>query len=45
VLRSAAVPEPAWVHYAWAASPVVDLCDAQGLPAAPFRTDDFALAF
>lgn len=45
VLSSRDVPHPAWVRYAWSSSPVVNLCDAEGLPAAPFRSDDFAVPF
>ncbi|WP_404423846.1 sialate O-acetylesterase [Nibricoccus sp. IMCC34717] len=39
VVTAAAVPQPVAVRYAWSGSPVVNLCDAEGLPAAPFRTD------
>lgn len=35
------VPEPAAVRYGWAASPVCTLFNTAGLPAAPFRTDDW----
>lgn len=38
---SDAVPEPAYVRYAWADNPKAPLCNQEGLPAAPFRTDDF----
>jgi sialate O-acetylesterase len=37
------VPEPKAVRYAWAANPTCNLVDGTGLPAAPFRTDDFPL--
>jgi sialate O-acetylesterase len=39
-LRSAAVTAPEFVRYAWSANPDVNLVNAAGLPAAPFRTDD-----
>jgi sialate O-acetylesterase len=39
-LRAAAVPVPEFVRYAWAANPEVNLVNAAGLPAAPFRTDE-----
>jgi len=36
------VPAPVAVRYAWAASPdACNLCNAEGLPASPFRTDDW----
>ena len=38
---SDAVPEPAAVRYAWAQNPFCNLYNAAGLPASPFRTDDF----
>lgn len=37
------VPQPAAVRYAWADNPTVNLYNRAGLPAAPFRTDDFPL--
>ena len=36
-----AVPAPVAVRYAWCAAPVVNLQNADSLPAAPFRTDDW----
>jgi sialate O-acetylesterase len=39
-LRSDDVPEPLAVRYAWASNPDINLTNATGLPAAPFRTDD-----
>lgn len=39
VLRSAAVAKPESVRYAWATNPDVNLCNREGLPATPFRTD------
>ncbi|TSA32572.1 MAG: acetyl esterase [Verrucomicrobiaceae bacterium] len=38
---SDAIPEPVAVRYAWADNPTCNLRNASGLPAAPFRTDDF----
>lgn len=35
------VPEPVAVRYGWANYPVVNLWNKAGLPATPFRTDDF----
>jgi len=39
VVSSEAVPSPVAVRYAWADSPIANLYNKQGLPAAPFRTD------
>ncbi|MDR1191693.1 MAG: hypothetical protein LBK60_08555 [Verrucomicrobiales bacterium] len=36
------VPSPVAVRYAWADNPAADLYNADGLPASPFRTDDWA---
>lgn len=36
------VTEPAALRYAWADNPTCDLTNSSGLPAAPFRTDDWA---
>jgi sialate O-acetylesterase len=41
VVQSDAVPAPKTVRYAWAAVPNSTLINKAGLPAAPFRTDDF----
>ncbi|MGD2175303.1 MAG: sialate O-acetylesterase [Candidatus Brocadiaceae bacterium] len=41
VVSSAAVRNPVAVRYAWADNPVCNLYNAAGLPAAPFRTDDW----
>lgn len=42
VVRSSEVPEPVAVRYAWADNPAgCNLYNAAGLPAAPFRTDDW----
>ena len=40
---SAQVPMPVAVRYAWASNPTCNLYNADGFPAAPFRTDDFPL--
>jgi sialate O-acetylesterase len=42
-VSSPEVPQPVAVRYGWAAFPVVNLWNADGLPATPFRTDDFPL--
>lgn len=39
---SESVPHPANVRYAWADNPVANIQDRNGLPLAPFRTDDHA---
>jgi sialate O-acetylesterase len=41
VLSSDKVPEPAACRYAFAAKPEVNLVNAAGFPAYPFRTDDW----
>ncbi len=41
VVHSDKVPKPVAVRYAWADNPVCDLSNAAGLPASPFRTDDW----
>jgi sialate O-acetylesterase len=43
VVSSPAVQRPVAVRYGWADYPVVNLANAAGLPACPFRTDDFPL--
>lgn len=43
VVWSDDVPKPTAVRYAWAQNPIVNLYNDAGLPAAPFRTDDFPL--
>jgi sialate O-acetylesterase len=38
------VPEPKAVRYGWAANPEgLNLCSRNGLPAFPFRTDDWPM--
>ena len=41
VVSSPDVPAPAAVRYAWANSPECNLFNKDGLPASPFRTDDW----
>ncbi|MGP0020275.1 MAG: sialate O-acetylesterase [Candidatus Sulfotelmatobacter sp.] len=41
IVSSRAVPSPVAVRYAWADSPVCNLFNRDGLPASPFRTDDW----
>ena len=43
VVSSPQVAKPAVVRYGWADYPVVNLWNADGLPASPFRTDDFPM--
>ena len=42
LLRSADCPQPLYVRYAFTGKPSVNLVNAAGLPAYPFRTDSFA---
>lgn len=39
VVSSQAVAEPVAVRYGWAMNPIGNLCNKEGLPASPFRTD------
>ncbi|HZE99420.1 MAG TPA: sialate O-acetylesterase [Planctomycetota bacterium] len=41
VVSSEKVAKPAAVRYAWADNPDCNLCNKEGLPASPFRTDDW----
>ncbi len=41
VVHSDRVPEPAAVRYGWADAPECNLYNGAGLPACPFRTDDW----
>ena len=41
VVSSSEVPNPVAVRYAWGDSPVCNLFNRDGLPASPFRTDDW----
>jgi sialate O-acetylesterase len=43
LVHSTAVAHPVAVRYGWASYPVVNLWNKAGLPASPFRTDDFDL--
>ena len=43
IVRSPDVPRPVAVRYAWGHNPEVNLANAAGFPAAPFRTDDWPL--
>ncbi len=43
VVSSPAVAEPVALRYAWASNPDATLSDVNGLPARPFRTDDWPL--
>ena len=42
VVRSDQVEKPVGVRYAWANNPLGNLFNKDGLPASPFRTDDWA---
>jgi sialate O-acetylesterase len=41
VVSNPEVGDPVAVRYAWANNPIISLYNAQGLPASPFRTDDW----
>ncbi len=41
VVSSPGVPAPVAVRYAWQNVPVPSLSNREGLPASPFRTDDW----
>jgi len=41
VVRSKDVPQPVAVRYDWADNPIGNLDNAAGIPAVPFRSDDF----
>lgn len=43
VVQSPEVPRPEAVRYGWADYPVVTLRNQEGLPASPFRTDNFPM--
>lgn len=43
IVRAAAVPNPVAVRYGWANAPRCNLANREGLPASPFRTDDWAI--
>ena len=42
LVSSAAVPNPVAVRYAWQDNPQASLYNREGLPASPFRTDDWS---
>lgn len=42
IVSSPEVPHPAALRYGWANSPRCNLYNKEGLPASPFRTDDWA---
>ncbi len=44
VVSSSAVPNPVAVRYAWQSNPLASLFNGAGLPAPPFRTDDWPLS-
>lgn len=44
VVSSLAVPQPVAVRYAWQANPLATLFNGAGLPAVPFRSDDWPLS-
>lgn len=44
VVSSPDVPRPVAVRYGWADNPTCNLYNGAGLPAAPFRSDDFPLS-
>jgi sialate O-acetylesterase len=43
VVSSPEVSKPVAVRYGWANCPVVNLFNKEGIPASPFRTDDFPM--
>jgi sialate O-acetylesterase len=43
IVSSPEVPRPVAVRYGWADYPVVNLWNVDGLPASPFRTDNYPL--
>lgn len=43
VVESPSVPKPVAVRFGWSEFPVVNLWNKDGLPASPFRTDDFPM--
>ncbi len=42
IVSSVKVPQPKAVRYAWQSNPLATLFNGAGLPAGPFRTDDWA---
>jgi len=43
LVSSPEVADPVAVRYAWANNPIISLFNQEGLPASPFRTDDFPM--
>ena len=43
IVSSQNVAKPVAVRYGWADFPVVNLWNVDGIPASPFRTDDFPM--
>jgi len=43
VVSNPTISKPVAVRYGWADFPVVNLWNKEGLPASPFRTDDFPM--
>jgi len=41
ILWNSSIPEPVSVRYGWADNPDINLYNGAGLPAFPFRTDNF----
>ena len=41
IVSSASVPNPKAARYAWQSNPLATLFNGAGLPAVPFRTDDW----
>ncbi len=41
VVSGSGIASPVAVRYAWANNPVISLFNREGLPASPFRTDDW----
>jgi sialate O-acetylesterase len=41
IVSSEFVPDPKAVRYAWRSNPAATLFNGAGLPASPFRTDDW----
>ena len=41
IVSSPQVPAPVAVRYGWAINPVCNLVNGEGLPASPFRTDQW----
>jgi sialate O-acetylesterase len=44
IVQAESVPEPVAVRYGWADYPIGNLFNANGLPAAPFRSDNWSIS-